>query len=62
MGTDLILELLPVLVSLITNGVATVAKIQEVLKQSGELTPEQEKELDAHIAALKASPAWQQQP
>jgi hypothetical protein len=61
MGTDLILELLPVLVSLIVNGVATVAKIEQALKQSGELTPEQEKALDDHLAALKASPAWQQQ-
>jgi hypothetical protein len=61
MGTDLILELLPVLVSLITNGVATVSKIESALKQSGEMTPEQEKELDDHIAALRASPAWQQQ-
>ena len=61
MGAGLILELLPVLISLITNGVATVAKIEAALKQSGEMTPEQEKELDDRIAALKASPAWQQQ-
>jgi hypothetical protein len=38
-----------------------IQKITATLKQSAELTPEQDAQLDAHIAELEAQPWWQQQ-
>jgi hypothetical protein len=61
MGADLILELLPLLISGITNGIAAIHKIEEAWSATTERTPEQEAAFDKYLAALKASPYWQQQ-
>lgn len=45
-------------ISAATQLIDFIAKAQTDLKQSGELTPEQEKELDDQIAGLKDSPWW----
>lgn len=45
-------------ISAATQLIDFIAKAQTDLKQNGELTPEQEKELDDQIAGLKDSPWW----
>ena len=50
--------LLP-LIQLILQALPYVPKLVEDLKQSGELTADQEKVLDDAIAAHKTDPAWQ---
>jgi len=59
MPVNLILQLLPVLISTATEITGLVQKVTTNLKQSGELTPDQEKQLDAHIKDLESQPWWQ---
>lgn len=58
MNTDLIIKLLPLLISGVTQTVQYIHDLQKDLKQSGEMTPAQEKELDDRIAGLKDLPHW----
>jgi len=59
MPISAILALLPTLISSVGEGYTLIQKITEAAKQSGELTPEQEAQLDAHIADLESKPWWQ---
>jgi hypothetical protein len=58
----LLLRFLPIAISAGGEIYALIQKIMEALKQNAELTPEQEKELDAYIAKLEAQPWWQPDP
>lgn len=55
MPTALILPI----VQLVLQVLPYLPKLIEDLKQSGELTPEQDAKLDADIEAHKTDPAWQ---
>jgi hypothetical protein len=54
-----LLALLPSVINAATTLVGFIQKTVTTLKQSGELTPEQEKALDDHITTLEAQPWWQ---
>ena len=58
MNLDLLLKLLPILMSVTTELYQLIAKITEVLKQDAELTPEQEAAFDAHIKELESKSWW----
>ncbi len=58
---DDILKWLPLFVSALNEGKKLVDNVTTSLKQNAELTPEQEKQLDAAIAQKEASDAWQEQ-
>jgi hypothetical protein len=53
--------ILPIILQLLTL-MPSLMKLAGDLKQSGELTPEQEKALDDALAAAKTAPAWQPDP
>lgn len=61
MNPALILELLPAAITTIENLTQWVSKVTTDLKQNAELTPDQEKALDAHIASIEQQPWWQPQ-
>jgi hypothetical protein len=50
--------ILPIILQLLAL-MPSLVKLAGDLKQSGELTPEQEKALDDALAAAKTAPAWQ---
>lgn len=53
-----ILQLLPVLLSLVTEGEALIVKITNDLKQAKELTPEEEAARDAWIKQVESQTWW----
>lgn len=62
MGTTALIALISTLVPVAQNIIAAIMKARETLKQSAELTPEQEAALDASIAKLVSDPEeWQKQ-
>jgi hypothetical protein len=52
------LQLILATLSLIEHGAELIPKLRAAAKQSGELTPEQEAELDDRMAAAFASDRW----
>lgn len=62
MKPDDLLQLLPLLITMAVNATEAISKIMAILKQSAELTPEQEKQFDEHIKNLEAQPWWQPDP
>lgn len=62
MSSTLLIQLLPILISAVTNGAAAVQSIIDHLHQSTELTPEQEQALKDAETALEQASWWQQQP
>jgi len=62
MNPQIIIELITALAPVATNLIEWISKAQETLKQSGELTPTQEAQLDALIASLPTLPAFQIDP
>ena len=59
MPVALILQLLPAAISAATELTMFIQKTVTNLKQNAELTPDQEKALEDHIATLEAQPWWQ---
>jgi hypothetical protein len=57
MSPTIIIGLIGALVPLVNNVLSWIDKAQTTLKQSTELTPEQEKELDGYIDQIDA-PSW----
>lgn len=62
MSPQVIISLITALAPVATNLIEWITKAQTTLKQSAELTPEQEAELDALVASLPALPAFQVDP
>lgn len=58
MGTAALIQLALALVSNSGQILASAEKIYDSLKQSGELTPEQQAQFDADWEAAKTDPAW----
>lgn len=60
MNTTLLLSLIQMVVPLVTQGMEFITKTAASLKQSKELTPEQDAALDAEIDKLRSAPnPWQ---
>jgi hypothetical protein len=57
----LILQFLPVAISIVDNLTTWIGNITTDLKQNAELTPEQSAQLDQHITTIEAKPWWQPQ-
>lgn len=62
MSPQIIIELITALAPVATNLIEWITKAQATLKQSAELTPEQDAQLDALIASLPSLPAFQVEP
>lgn len=58
MNVNAILALIAGLIPVINNAVAFINKTAETLRQSKEMTPEQEAALDAHIASIDTPDHW----
>ena len=62
MGVTALIALITTLVPVAQNIIASIMKARATLKQSAELTPEQETALDDAIAKLVTNPEeWQKQ-
>jgi len=59
MPIALLLQLLPAAIGAATQLITFIQNTVAHLRQSADLTPEQEKALDDHITALEAQPWWQ---
>lgn len=58
MGTAVLIQLALALVSNSAQIFSSAQKIYDSLKQSGEMTPEQQAKFDADWEAAKTDPAW----
>ncbi len=62
MSPQIIIGLITALAPIATSLIEWISKAQTTLKQSAELTPEQDAELDASWSSILASPAFQVEP
>jgi hypothetical protein len=62
MSPQIVIELITALAPVATNLIDWITKAQTTLKQSAEMTPEQEATLDALIASLPTSKPFQVDP
>ena len=62
MSPAVIIQLITALAPVATNLIEWITKAQQTLKQSAELTPEQDAQLDALIASLPTLPGFKVEP